>query len=330
MATLKEIAKLTGVHPSIVSRTINNDPNLKIKPETKVRILKVVEELNYRPNMAARSLKKGETKILGLAIPSFFNPVVSSIIHGAELQAQKEGYNLLVYGAEREQAKVVSSLIDNRIDGLLISNSHFDDSEILELIERDFPIVLVNRRVSGLHNYVTVNDLMGAKKGVQHLIEYGHKQIGHIAGPLFTTTGIERLQGYRSAINEANIEFVSEYVQESDYTIEDGYRAMRKLLSLSNPPTAVFAASITISLGAMKAIREFGLSIPENISLVGYHDVYFADSLNPPLTTVAMPLEEMGSLAIEKLLRILQHNDNGEGIVLQGGTIISRGSVKKI
>lgn len=327
---MKDVAKLARVDPSIVSRVINNDPGLNIKDETRVRILEAVDNLNYRPNIMARSLKKGETKIIGMAIPSFFNPVISSIIHGAELRAVKEGYTLLVYSEEQDQKKIISSLNNGYIDGLIISSSHFDDANILELHNKKLPFLLVNRKVTGINSFVVTDDIQGVKLGVQHIIKFGHKRIAHISGPLYTTTGLERLQGYRIALNESNIEFNSRYVQESDYSIEGGYNAMKHLLALSIPPTAVFVANVLASLGAMKAIREQGLLIPDNISLVAYHDVYFADTLFPPLTTVKMPLEEMGNKAIGKLIAILQKKDNGDGIVIKGGTIIDRQSVVRL
>lgn len=330
LTTLKDVAKLARVDPSIVSRVINHDPGLNIKAETRARILKAVDELNYRPNMMARSLKKGETKILGMAIPSFFNPVISSIIHGAELRAAKEGYTLLVYSEEQDQSKIISSLKNGYIDGLIISSSHFDDENILELQNKELPFVLVNRKVANINNFVAADDIQGAKLGVQYLIKFGHKYIAHISGPLYTTTGLERLQGYRIALNDSNIEFNSRYVQESDYSIEGGYNAMKHLLELTMPPTAVFVANILSALGALKAIRECGLLVPDNISLVAYHDVYFADTLFSPLTTVKIPVEEMGNKAIEKLIAILHKRDNGEGIIIKGGTIIERESVARL
>ncbi|MDM5339058.1 LacI family DNA-binding transcriptional regulator [Fictibacillus enclensis] len=329
MATLKQVAKLAGVDSSTVSRVINNDPSLSIKTETRERIQKAIEELNYSPNLAARNLKNRETKILGLAINNFFNPVMASIIHGAELRANKEGYNLLVYSSEQSQSKIINSLVDRHIDGLLISSAIFEEEDILKLNDKNLPIVSVNRKVLGMKNFVVVNDMQGSKLGVKHLIEFGHKKIAHISGPLYTTTGLERLMGYRTAINEGNIKFISEYVQESEYSIDGGYIAMKNLLSLSDRPTAVFASSILIALGAMKAIQEEGLTIPNDISLVGFHDVYFADAIFPRLTTVKMPLEEMGDKAIGKLIDIISKKDKGEGIIIPGERIISRDSVKR-
>lgn len=330
MATLKQVAQLAGVDSSTVSRVINNDSSLSIKLETRERILNAIKELNYTPNLAARNLKNRETKILGLAITDFFNPVMASIIHGAELRAKREGYNLLVYSAEQDQSKIINSLVDRQIDGLLISSPEFGDEDILKLNDKDLPIISVNRKVLGMENYVTVNDMQGSKLGVKHLIEFGHKKIAHISGPLYTTTGVERLMGYRKAINEENIKFTSEFVQESEYSIEGGYIAMKNLLSLSNRPTAVFASSILIALGAMKAIHEEGLSIPNDISLVGFHDVYFADAIFPGLTTVKMPLEEMGDIAIGKLIDIIHKKGKNEGITIPGERIINRESVKRL
>lgn len=161
MVTLKKIAKLTGVHPSTVSRTINNDPDLKIRSDTRARILKAAKELNYHPNVAARNLKKGETKTLGLVISDFYNPVIASIIHGAEIRASKEGYNLLVCGPGQNQSKTISSFIDKSYDGLLISNSCLEDSYILDLVNKKIPLVLINRKVPNMNNFVIVDDLYG-------------------------------------------------------------------------------------------------------------------------------------------------------------------------
>lgn len=158
---------------------------------------------------------------------------------------------------------------------LLVASSASDDTEILELQKDKLPFVLVNRVVHGVDNYVAADDKMGAKLAVEHLIHLGHTRIGHLAGPLYTETGLERFHGYRAALQESKVEFIPHYVCESKYSVEDGYYSMNNLLELADPPTAVFAANIMICIGAMRAIQERGLTIPKDISIVGFHDILF-------------------------------------------------------
>jgi DNA-binding LacI/PurR family transcriptional regulator len=330
MATLKEVAKLAGVHSSVVSRVINNDSSLNIKQETRERILDAVEKLNYRPNMAARNLKKNETKMLGMIIPDFSNPIYASIIHGAEDQAADEGYNLLVYSMKQTglQNGYLSPLMEGRIDGLLIASSELDDTVIDDLKNIGKPFILVNRFVPGANNYVVLDDLRGGKLATKHLAELGHQLIAHISGPLYTGTGLSRFQGYREGLTEANIEFVPSYVHESQYTVEGGYKSMQKLLDLPTPPTAVFASNIMICLGAMKAIHDKGLSIPKDISIIGFHDVFFASTLQTSLTTVKMPLYDMGKESVKKLIATImdKEGESKKGLTIEGVSLIVRDS----
>lgn len=330
MATLKDVARLAGVDPSIVSRTINQDPSLSIKKETRERILQAVEQLNYRPNVAARNLKKGESKVLGLAITDFYNPLFAQIIQGAEARALQEGYHLLVYSAQQNKEEIIYALRSGRIDGLIISSTHFTESEILAMVEEKLPVVIVNRKIGNLTNFVVTDDVHGSFLAVNYLIKHNHKKIAQITGPLFITSALDRFHGYRRALMEANIAFQQEYIKETDFTFANAYNVTMELLHLENRPTAIFASNISTSLGAMKAIRETGLMIPEDISLMGFHDVYFSDSLWQPLTTVKMPLIEMGEKGVEKLLSIIHKRDTNQGIIITGAEILERHSVNKL
>ncbi|MFE4354215.1 substrate-binding domain-containing protein [Peribacillus butanolivorans] len=170
--------------------------------------------------------------------------------------------------------------------------------------------------------------ITSSKLATKHLAEQGHHLIAHISGPLFTGTGLSRFQGYREGLQEENIEFVSSYIQESQYTVEGGYDSMQVLLDLPNPPTAIFASNIMICLGAMKAIYDRGLSIPKDISIIGFHDVFFATTLQPALTTIKMPLYDMEKEAVKKLITTLQgkEGDNEQGLMVDGATLVVRDS----
>lgn len=333
MITIKDVAKKAGVHPSVVSRVLNKDVTLKIKKETRDRILITVEELGYVPNHSARNLKRNETMMIGMIIPGFSNPVYSSIIHGAENKAAEEGYNLLVYSKDQKGIgnNYFSHLIEGRIDGLLIAVSEFEDKDIKELAELDKPFILVNRFVEGIENHVVLDDEKAGYMAANHLIELGHTDIAHITGPFEIGTGINRYKGFKDGIKDGGIELKAEYIRKSAYTIQSGYDEMNQLLKLEGPPTAVFAANIMISLGAMRAVQEKGLEIPTDISIIGIHDVAFAPVLNPPLTTIKMPLYEMGEAAVKKIVENIKgksSNKDMEGIIIEGGELIVRDSTK--
>lgn len=334
MVTIKDVAKKAGVHPSVVSRVLNKDVTLKIKKETRERILLIVEELGYVPNHSARNLKRNETMMIGMIIPDFSNPVYSSIIHGAESKAAEEGYNLLVYSKDQKgiENKYFSHLIEGRIDGLLVAVSEFEDKDILELAELDKPFVLVNRFVEGIDNHVVLDDERAGYMAVEHLIKLGHKKIAHITGPIETGTGLKRYEGFEKGLQDAGIELNAEYIRKSTYTMKSGYDKMNDLLKLEEPPTAVFAGNIMISLGAMRAVQEKGLKIPEDVSIIGIHDVAFAPALNPPLTTIRMPLYEMGEAAVQKIIENIRgkaSNKDMKGITIEGGELIVRESTKE-
>ncbi|GAK03025.1 ribose operon repressor [Geomicrobium sp. JCM 19037] len=320
---------MAGVHPSVVSRVLNNDERLHIKEETRTRIFESVKKLNYRPNSAARSLKMNQSNMIGMAIPDFRNPVYSSIIHGAEDEAMAKGYHLLVYSM-KQKAPLSASLLKERIDGLLIATSDFHDDEIARVANTDKPFVLVNRLIEQSQQYVVLEDYLGGEMATRHLIDLNHEHIAHIAGPLNTGTALQRYDGYKQTIKAAGISFRSHYVQESDYTMEGGYEAMGKLLSLRTPPSAVFASNIMVAMGAMKAIREHGMDVPGDISVIGIHDVFFASGLSPTLTTVKMPLYEMGVEAVKELIKAIQDkNYKMGGITIPGATLIKRESTSE-
>lgn len=328
---IKDVAKKAGVHASVVSRVLNHDATLKIKKETRERILATVKELGYVPNHAARNLKKNETKMIGMIIPDFSNPVYSSIIHGAETMAAQEGYTLLVYSKKHiaKNNSYFSHLVDGKIDGLLIATLELDGQDLKELAELDKPFILVNRSIEGFNNYVVLDDEHAGYIAADHLIELGHTNIAHITGPFETGTGLKRYNGFKNRLDIANIKIKPEYIRKGTYSLLSGYGQMNQLLTLPEPPTAVFAANILISLGAMRAAQEKGFVIPDDISIIGIHDVAFAPVLNPALTTINMPLYEMGEAAVQKIIENIQAkrpNSEVKGLMIKGGELILRES----
>lgn len=327
MATLKEISQIVGVHPSVISRVLNDDQTLKIKDSTRKKILQTVKELNYQPNRMARNLKMNKTNMLGIVIPDIGNPVYSDIIKGAESEANANGYSLLIYSEHNKKKNEFLKLIkDNHVDGLLIASHELEHEIILELESSKKPFVIVNGKHSSSDNYVVLDDKAAGKLATEHLIELGHKHITHISGPIYADSAIQRLQGYREALHQNNYDFKSANVIESQYTIDSGYEAMKEIIKNHTLPTAIFAANILIALGALKAMKEYEIKVPDDISIIGLHDTYFTSILSPSLTTIQMPLFELGVNSVKSILQNIEDKQASPGKIIHGASLIKRES----
>jgi LacI family transcriptional regulator len=307
VASLKDIAQQAGVDPSTVSRVLNGDA-ISVRPETRARILKVAEQLDYVPNAVARSLRTRRSRTLALLVPDIANPFFPEVIYGAEGAARRAGYHIIVGNTDESydnELEYVEVLRAQRVDGMILATAFTEDRLVPVLSRKRVPFVLVNRAVSGTTQYVAVDDRGLAMTAVRHLADLGHRRIAHITGPLFTATGIGRFHGYRQALNELDLPFRTEYVREGNFRLENGYEEARALLSLPDPPTAVFAANDLVALGVMEAVRDAGLRVPEDVSVVGVNDIPLVSHLTPPLTTVHVPTREMGAAAVDMLLALL-------------------------
>lgn len=332
--TIKDVAEKAGVNPSTVSRVINQDPNLSIREETKIRILNAIEELGYRPNAIARSLRLKTTGTVGMLIPDITNPFFPEVIKGAESAAAEKNMSLILCNTDENVEKeehYIELLAEKRVDGILLASARIQDKTIDSLDKWGIPYVLVNRRTrraSG--SYVVVDDVLGAQLAVQHLIDLGHKKIAHISGFLYTDTGLGRFEGYRRTLNLNGVPFLSEYMVEAGFTEKQGYRAMKKLMALPEHPTAVFASNDLIAIGAITAIHEEGLHVPEDISIVGYNDIWLAEKISPPLTTVKLPLYDMGYLSMEMLAKKITHEPVEQEQIILKPELVLRKSVASL
>ena len=302
--TIADVAIRAGVTSAVVSRLINNNPNLSIRPETRARVLAAIDDLGYRPNAAARSLSRSKSDAFGLIIPDFENPVYAKIIEGAESAAVAMGCVLLTgsaVGSGLSSAQYIERLGNGRVDGLLLAGtegtSSLDESTSLSRL----PFLMLNRRAPGVDRYLVLDDEGAAALAVSHLTGLGHSRIAHIAGPNRADTGQRRLNGYSRAMQSAGVQIADDYVASADYTPAAGMHAMQRLLSLPEPPTAVFVASIASAIGALRAAMSRGVDVPDQISVVAVHDLPLAAYLSPPLTTVRMPLAELGARGLQLL-----------------------------
>jgi LacI family transcriptional regulator len=302
--TLRDVAMLANVDPSVVSRVVNDDPRLSISPETRARVLAGVEKLGYRPNVMARGLRLAQTWTIGFILPDLANPVYGRIVEGAQARAQEAGY-VLVLGSPLGGKTIDSSFVrlvgQRRFDGLLVASAMLDDAAIRALADGPAPLVVVNRRVQGVPSSVVVDDAAGGRLATEHLLDLGHVHLAHVGGPINLDTSVRRRRGFETAVRSRRLRKPL-VVAGKGYDAGAGYEATSHLLAEHPHVTGVFAANVMIAIGAIHAARERGLAVPRDLSVVALHDFPLAAYTEPPLTTVEMPLVELGAAAFEALM----------------------------
>lgn len=325
--TIRDVARLAGVHPSTVSRALHR-ADLPLRDETRRRVRDAVERLEYRPSVLARGLRLQRTRTLGMLVPDITNPFFPPIIRGAEEAARERGYELVLCNTDDDPDRETASLRvlrERQADGVLIATSRMADTTV-SLVRRDrFPFVLVNRgsRSTADHS-VEVDNETAARVVVAHLAALGHRLIAHIAGPLSTTTGAERASGYRAAMRESGLEDGICVVEAAAYS-QDAGRASAEAL-LARRPTAVFAANDLLAIGALQSLRAAGLRVPGDVSLVGVNDIPLAGLIDPPLTTMRVPQREMGEIAARMLIALLEGERVERPQVMLAAELVVRGT----
>ncbi len=296
MPTIYDIAKEAGVSYSTVSRTLSGFEF--VKESTREKVLTAANKLGYVPNQQARSLAGGPSNLIGVLVPTLANDYITQIIHGIDDELTKSSYNLILYTTNRHQGKeatYAAAIMNGAADALLLVAPLITDPYLDVLREQNFPYVLIDQAdQSDQSTAVNTNNQKGAYEATKYLILLGHRRIGFIAGLPQLNSAIERFAGYKKALADHSLPFHESYVAPGRFTSGDGYTAAQQLLNLTPPPTAIFAANDLSALGAMEAIREHGLRIPDDISLVGFDDVPQAPIVYPKLTTIRQPLHQMG------------------------------------
>lgn len=304
--TLKDIAKQAGVSTTTVSRALNNKDD--ISSPTKEKILRIVKQMGYTPNAVARGLKIKRTETIGAVIADISDPFFAPIVKGIEKAARKEGYHLILCDTDEDyptEKEALKTLIEKRVDGLLITPAQTEYQDIVELKRKKLPFVLLGRHFDFElleTDYVATDDVKGAFSVTTYLIKKGHKRILFINGPMYISSAKERLAGYKRGLLEAGVEIDVSLIKEGGIKMEDGYRIMKEELKKSFEFTAVFAYSDFVALGVMKALKEANLEIPRDVAVAGYDDIDIASFLEVPLTTVRIPKYELGVEGF-KLLR---------------------------
>ena len=304
-ATIYTIAEAASVHPSTASRALSPETAHRISSETADRIRQIASELDYKPHPWARSLRTNRTFTIGVVLPRLTDGVLARMGEAAEDRAREHGYiavTLSTHDHHDEQGRLVDLLLERRVDGLLLATVTIDDPLLDELDSRQVPFVLMNRQ-SHEHPSICADDELGGYMATRHLVELGHLRIGMVAGPLQFSTAALRLRGYRRALEEAGISVEEDLIIDSSFRLQGGVAAGRSLLASSTPPSAVFAVNDSTAIGVMSAARELGLSIPEDVALIGYNDTEVAEMLHPPLSSVAISLAKMGRWSIDALVK---------------------------
>lgn len=328
---LEDIARLSGVSRSTVSRVINQQPN--VSEPVRLRVWKVIEETGYYPHQAARSLASQRSSILGLVIPRsvqgfFADPYFPCLTQGVA-QACNEQNNtlaLFVFHTKEDERQLFARLSrPGLVDGVIIQATHADDVLFNQLIQSDIPFVVAGRPVNVPDvNYVDVDNVQGAYTAVRHLVHLGYRRIGTITGPLNTTTGMDRLKGYQKALEESNIDYDESFVVEGDFSQGGGYYWARRLLTRSLD--AMFIASDMMAIGALRALQENEKRIPEDIAIVAFDDVPDAARANPPLTTIRQPIHQMGMRLVQTLLDVIDNGSKPPRKVIFGTELVIRES----
>ena len=307
MATLSDVAAAAGVSPTTVSRYLNN--NIALPASTRERIDAAIQQLDYRPNLLAKRLSTGRAEAIGLVTPDIGNPFFAQLAAVVEAQAERYGYAVYMtstHGDRAREIEAIRRMRDRHVDGLILMSNRPDDGSLARLLGEDDKVVLMDEDVPGVGlSRVFVENEVGAYRATQHLIAAGHRHIALIGGPPGLMSVRERLAGYERAMAEAGFAVQDGDVMLHDYSRSFGRAATETILAQARTPSAIFACSDYLAVGVLQALQNAGLSVPQDMSLVGFDDMPFAEMVNPPLTTVRQPVAEMGRMAVDQLMALL-------------------------
>ncbi len=330
MATMKDVARLAGVSTSTVSHVINK--NRFVSDAIADKVNAAVEQLNYAPSALARSLKLNQTRTIGMLLTASSNPFYAEVVRGVERSCYERGYSLILCNTDGDAERMnrsLETLLQKRVDGLLLmcTENHRPSKDAISRYP-SLPIVMMDwSPFDGANDVIQDNALLGGEMATEYLIRQGYRKIACITGPLDKTTAQERLNGYRQAMNNAGLVIPSGYEVSGDFEFEGGVPAMEKLLSLPEPPHAVFAGNDAMAVGAYQALYQRGLRVPDDVAVIGYDDIQLAQYMMPPLTTIHQPKDSLGELAVDALLHRLQDPQAEPQILVLTPELVVRQSV---
>jgi LacI family transcriptional regulator len=328
MTTISEVAKEANVSRATVSHVINN--TRFVSEETRQRVEQAINELGYRPNVLARSLRLGETLTLGLILPDSSNTFFAEIGRSIENAAFESGYNVIFCNSDEDPEKeslYIDVLTEKQVDGIILVPTCIHCDAIRSLKKLQVPVVLVDRELSDLAlDTVIVDNLMGGLKATKYLISLGHQRIACISGPSSINPSAQRLQGYQQALKEADIQFDESLIRVGEFSAQSGWSLGNDLLSMAEPPTAVFACNDMMAIGLLRSAHEKGIRVPNDLSLIGFDDIESVSFTNPPLTTIAQPKIEMSRKAVQFLIQRINNPQHDSQFEILPVSLVVRGS----
>lgn len=329
--TIKDIAEKANVSISTVSRVLNNKED--VNEDTRKQIKKIIDDLGYNPSGIARGLALNKTNTIGLIVPNITNPFFPEVAKGVETCAEKMGYSVILYDLDSnpdKEIKALNLMKKKQVDGVVLSFTSKNKKLINKNFDENLPIVQIDRKINGINcPSVLIDNFHSGYLSTNYLLKKGHVRIAHITGIKEITNTRERISGYKNALNDSNIEINKSYLVYGNQTILSGYKAMNKLLNLKTLPTAVFIANDLMAIGAYEAIFERGMSIPEDISIIGHDDINMASVIRPKLTTMVQPKYDMGVNAVNILIKLI-NGDKKTSDKIYKTKIKERESVKKL
>ena len=346
--TMADVARRAGVDTSTVSRALNPRTSGRVRPETVARVVQASEELGYRLNVLARGLRTQRSRTIGMLIPDLTNPFFPPVVRGVEAALDEADHTLIVVNTDDDidrEERSLRTVVDRQVDGLLLATTHLGMVRSAQGrtpppagATVDFgglPVVLVNRRSDGDVAHVTPDDHQGIALVVEHLLELGHERIGHVAGPADTSTGHARAEAFEAHTTAAGVFVPGSVETASAFAVEPGRAACAALLDRLPDLTAICAANDLLAVGCLSVLKERGLRVPEDVSLVGFNDMPLVDFLEPALTTVQVPQYDMGFREGQMLLGMLGANGDSGGsaetrVELPGRLIVRRSTAEPV
>ncbi|MFD1739843.1 LacI family DNA-binding transcriptional regulator [Bacillus salitolerans] len=335
--TIKDVAKLANVAPSTVSRVIADNP--RISEETKERVREAMKELGYHPNFIARSLANQSTQALGLVMPSsadkvFQNPFFPEVIRGISTMAHEKDYALYMSTGETEDEifeGVVKMVQGKRVDGIVLLYSRIDDEVINYLVENKFPFTVIGKPFKDADSitHVDNDNYLASKEVTEYLIGLGHDRIAFVGGSLNLVVTIDRLLGYEKALRNSNLVYRDDYIVQEEFLKEGGREAVKELLALTDPPTALVVTDDIMALGVLNTLAEMGISVPDDISVVSFNNSMFSEVSRPPLTSVNINIFDLGCTAAKYVIEQIENPSGHVKRVIVPHKLVKRQSCKE-
>lgn len=305
--TIDDVAKRAGVSKTTVSRILNGNYSQNTE-ETKERVQKIIRELNYHPNPMARGLKQMKTNIIGIVLSNLSNPFWSMVLEGVEDTCRSSGYSLMICHSNEDshrEAELIEGLRNRQVDGMIVNPTVNNQVLFEEIIEKHYPLVIINRRIEGMDvDSVLIDNIKGARMAVNHFVQTGKRNlVAFVYQPLGVTTWQDRITGFKEALREHSIDRQDRSVIEVKNEVGRVKKAVMEYFKSSYPAEAVFSTNNMMTLEILEAFKELNIKVPDDIALIGYDDTVWAKHLNPPLTTIKQPAYEMGVIAAKNLIK---------------------------